>query len=196
MDTFDVAIVGAGPGGTTAARILAQGGKKVALIENERLGGTCLNCGCIPTKFLLAATAPGAQLHEHARLGVLSGEVSVNLPALQQRKDRFIKGSSAALGKALASGKEVFVSKVPFAVNPIAQAHAGNTGLCKAVWEGDTLVGMAALGHGASHLVTAAQLLIIGNRSPETLHDFMFAHPTLDELLASAINAPRTPFVG
>ena len=455
MDKFDVAIIGGGPGGSTAAKILAQGGKKVALVENVALGGTCLNCGCIPTKFLLAATAPGAQLHEHARLGVLSGEVKVNLAALQQRKDRFIKGSSATLAKALAAtgvtvftgrgllagpgkvkvegdtpaefeagavilaggsrsaafpgltpdgeavldstmllslteapksllvvgggaiglefgdffaslgaevtiieglpqivptedldvaeefrkilqragrtiitgakvtslvtengrakltladgtvmeadkalvavgrkpntenlgvdtaggslnprgfvqvddtlqtapnlyavgdingrtllahaadhqgayvarrilgqahgdyvpgpvpacifghvemmrvgktakeslaaGKEVFVSKVPFADNPIAQAHAGNTGLCKAVWEGGTLVGMAALGHGASHLVTAAQLLVIGKYTPETLHEFMFAHPTLDELLSAALNAPRTAFTG
>ncbi|MFR5647495.1 MAG: FAD-dependent oxidoreductase, partial [Bilophila wadsworthia] len=53
---YDVIIIGGGPGGTTAAKELAAGGKKVAIIEDKHWGGTCLNCGCIPTKMLLGAT--------------------------------------------------------------------------------------------------------------------------------------------
>lgn len=53
-NTYDVAILGAGPGGYPAAIRLAQGKKKVALIENSFVGGTCLNRGCIPTKAYLA----------------------------------------------------------------------------------------------------------------------------------------------
>ncbi len=106
---YDAIIIGGGPGGTTAARILAEGGRKTALVEDTHLGGTCLNCGCIPTKFWLAATAPGGQLRGHARFGTLAGEVSVNFAALQQRKERFVKGSSQTLGKTLASlGVTVF----------------------------------------------------------------------------------------
>ena len=63
MQSFDIVILGGGPGGTTAARILAQAGKSVALVEKTHLGGTCLNCGCIPTKMLLGAVAPLALLH-------------------------------------------------------------------------------------------------------------------------------------
>jgi dihydrolipoamide dehydrogenase len=50
---YDVTIIGAGPGGYVAAVRAAQLGLKVALIERERLGGVCLNWGCIPTKALL-----------------------------------------------------------------------------------------------------------------------------------------------
>ena len=52
-DTYDLAILGSGPGGYVAAIRAAQLGMKVAIIERERLGGICLNWGCIPTKALL-----------------------------------------------------------------------------------------------------------------------------------------------
>ena len=451
--SFDVIIIGAGPGGTAAAKVLATAGKKVALLEDKELGGVCLNCGCIPTKFFLAATAPLGLLHDHKRFGSVTGELAVDFAALQKRKNRFVKGSSSALGKSLQSlgvtlfqgrgectapgavsvhgetqtkllatdiilatgshsasfpglepdgdtvldstmtlalesvpasmiivgagaigmefsdffsavgtkvtlvegmpqllptedkdiasemekivkksgvdchtgrkvmevksvdggaelifeddeslraekvivavgrkantqglgittaggklsprgfasineslevaphcyaigdlngltllahaaehqgewvarrilGKEngayvsgpvpscvfghievmrvgktakeavqaggnVSVSSAPFSVNPIAQAHGSSVGLAKAVWENDRLVGMAALGHNASHLVSAAQLLVLHGHTPESLHTFMFAHPTLDEILKSALLAGKTAY--
>lgn len=450
---FDVIIVGAGPGGTTAARMLAQGGKRVALVEDTQLGGTCVNCGCIPTKFLLAATAPLSELHAQERFGVLGGELKVDFAALQKRKDRFTKGTSQALGKSLgalgvsifmgrgrgvapgkiavgdeenvileaghiilatgshsasfpglepdgeavldstmllglaevpesliivgagaiglefsdffsamgsavtvvegmpqlaptedadvaeelrrlaeksgrvcitgrkvasmvtrdgkavltfddgesisaakglvgvgrrpnskglgveelggslnargfvqvdetlqtapgcyavgdvngvtllahaadhqaewvarrilgekaekyipgpvpscifghievmrvgrtakevaAQGGKPFVSKAPLSGNPIAQAHGLSAGFAKAVWDGGKLAGMAAVGHSVSQLVSAAQLLVLHGHTPESLHGFMFCHPTLDEILKSALTAPQTPF--
>ena len=51
----DIAILGGGPGGYVAAIVAAQGGARVALVEKDRLGGTCLNVGCIPTKALLTS---------------------------------------------------------------------------------------------------------------------------------------------
>jgi len=53
MRKYDVAIVGAGPGGYVAAIRLGQLGKKVALIERDKIGGVCLNYGCIPTKAII-----------------------------------------------------------------------------------------------------------------------------------------------
>ena len=53
---FDYGIVGGGPAGYTAAIMLAQQGKTVILFEKDKLGGTCLNKGCIPTKSLLHAS--------------------------------------------------------------------------------------------------------------------------------------------
>lgn len=98
---YDVLILGAGPGGAAAARALAAAGKSVALAEDTHWGGTCLNCGCIPTKMLLGATAPAALLHGHERLRVMKGEISIDYKALQSRVGRFVKGSSQALAKGL-----------------------------------------------------------------------------------------------
>lgn len=453
MDTFDVVIIGGGPGGAAAAKELASAGKSVAIIENAQWGGTCLNCGCIPTKMLLGATSCGAQLRAQKRLKTLSGDVAVDYAALQTRIGRFLKGSSQTLAKSLAGlgvtllegvgtvlgkgqvaftapgeaprtlscshiilacgsssasfpgltpdhdcvldstdllqipaipeslvivgagaiglemadffaamgskvtvveaaphiapledadiakemlravskngieclegvkasslrtvdghaeltledgrviaaakalvavgrrpntagldaekagcslnrrgyvevnenleaapdvyavgdvngvtllahaaehqaayvarricgkeqgayvpgpvpsciygsvelmrvgdtaaallaqGKAVEVSQAPLTINPIAQAYAGTAGMVKAVWSDGKLMGIAAVGHGVSHLVTVAQLLIKEGYTVERLHEIMFAHPTLDEIVPAALRAPRT----
>ena len=54
MEKYDLVVIGAGPGGYVAAIRAAQLGGRVAVVEQERLGGTCLNWGCIPTKALIA----------------------------------------------------------------------------------------------------------------------------------------------
>ena len=85
MQSFDVIILGGGPGGTAAARLLAQGNKRVALVEDTHWGGTCLNCGCIPTKMLLGAVAPSALLGAQQRLRTVKGSIDVDYTALQNR---------------------------------------------------------------------------------------------------------------
>jgi dihydrolipoamide dehydrogenase len=76
-------------------------------------------------------------------------------------------------------------------MNPIAQASGHTAGFVKVVWEGERPVGMAAVGGGVSHLVSVAGLLLAGEYTPEKLHSVMIAHPTLDEILPLALNAPR-----
>ena len=61
----------------------------------------------------------------------------------------------------------------------------------KVVWAGDAIAGIAAIGHGVSHLVTVAQLLMVGGYTPERLHEVMIGHPTLDEIVPAAIRATR-----
>ena len=100
---YDVIIIGGGPGGTTAAKELAAGGKKVAIIEDKHWGGTCLNCGCIPTKMLLGATAPLGLLKAQERLRTMKGSIDIDYRALQTRVGRFLKGSSQTLAKSLAA---------------------------------------------------------------------------------------------
>ena len=68
--TYDVAILGGGPGGYTAALRAAQRGAKVCLVEQGRLGGTCLNVGCIPTKALLHVSQLAFDARESAELGL------------------------------------------------------------------------------------------------------------------------------
>ena len=90
--TYDIAIIGSGPAGYTAAIRAGQWGLSVALIEKDaRLGGTCLQVGCIPTKALLF----NAEVYDHIKssneLGLeLAGATKVNWPVIQQRKDKIV----------------------------------------------------------------------------------------------------------
>ena len=89
---YDVAIIGAGPAGYTAAIRAGQYGLKTALIEKDsRLGGTCLHVGCIPTKALLF----NAEIYDHIKqakeLGVeITGEAKLNWTAIQDRKNKIV----------------------------------------------------------------------------------------------------------
>jgi dihydrolipoamide dehydrogenase len=87
--SFDVIIIGGGPGGYVAAIRAAQLGKKVLLVEKDQLGGTCVNRGCIPTKAMLA----DAKLYDHAkRSSVLKKEsLRVDMKQLLSRKNEVIK---------------------------------------------------------------------------------------------------------
>ena len=88
-EKFDVLVVGAGPGGYVCAIRCAQLGLKTGLIEkNPRLGGTCLNVGCIPSKALLHSTEMYHQVKVDAKAhGIECEKVSHNLSAMMKRKD-------------------------------------------------------------------------------------------------------------
>src|SRR2546430_1756901 len=84
---FDLIVIGAGPGGYVAAIRAAQLGMKVACVEREYLGGTCLNVGCIPSKALLDSSHRYAHLKQSlARHGINIGDVSLDLPKMIARK--------------------------------------------------------------------------------------------------------------
>ena len=92
MTSFDVVVIGAGPGGYVVAIRCAQLGLHTAIIEKEdRLGGTCLRVGCIPSKALLESSERVYQLHhslqEH---GIFVGEVRVQLDAMMERKSKIV----------------------------------------------------------------------------------------------------------
>ena len=74
---FDVIVLGAGPGGYLAAERLGHAGKKVALVEEQYLGGTCLNVGCIPTKTLLNGAKNYLHAKEASQFGVDAAGVAV-----------------------------------------------------------------------------------------------------------------------
>ena len=75
--------------------------------------------------------------------------------------------------------------------SPPRRTAGASGGFVKVVWDGDAIAGIAAIGHGVSHLVTVAQLLMVGGYTPERLHEVMIGHPTLDEIVPAAIRAPR-----
>ena len=85
---YDLVVIGAGPGGYPAAIRAAQRGAKVAVVEKEKVGGTCLNRGCIPTKTLLASAEMVALAREAEEFGVKIGSVEPDWSAIMERKQR------------------------------------------------------------------------------------------------------------
>ncbi len=90
MDRYDLVIIGGGPAGYVPAIRAAQLGKKVAVAEEENLGGVCLNRGCIPTKTLVASTSL-LRNSQHARKFGLEGSLSFSWDKLSRRKDLVVK---------------------------------------------------------------------------------------------------------
>ena len=113
-----VAILGAGPGGYVAALKLAQLGAEVTVIESTEVGGTCLNCGCIPTKTILASSEMYAKAKELESFGIdASGGITPNMQKIIERKSKVvstqvkgIRGLFKSWGVVLKEGKGAFVS--------------------------------------------------------------------------------------
>ncbi len=100
---YDVAVLGAGPGGYETAIRCAQYGLKTALIEKDKLGGTCLNRGCIPTKALLHGAELYQQAKEAAKYGVNVGSVTYDYAKIAAHKDKVVSklvGGVGAMEKA------------------------------------------------------------------------------------------------
>lgn len=87
---FDIAILGAGPGGYVAAIRAAQRGLTVALIESREMGGTCLNRGCIPSKALIANAEVLRKIKNASQYGITVGEVSFDYALMKTRKDQVV----------------------------------------------------------------------------------------------------------
>ena len=133
MNLFDLVVIGGGPGGYLCAERAAQGGMKVALIEQRALGGTCLNEGCIPTKTLLNS----AKLYRHATeseaFGVFSGDVVFCHDKVIDRKEKvratLVGGVAAAM-----------------------KAHKVTVVNAEAVIEGRTAEGFAVTANGETYV--------------------------------------------
>jgi dihydrolipoamide dehydrogenase len=99
MSSFDVVIIGSGPGGYVSAIRCAQLGFKTAIIEKySTLGGTCLNVGCIPSKALLASSHNFSEIAHFADHGIeVSGEVKVNLEKMIARKQAIVDQTSGGV---------------------------------------------------------------------------------------------------
>ena len=87
---YDMVILGAGSGGYAAALRGAQLGLKVALIEADKLGGTCLHRGCVPTKALLHAAETADAVREAATVGIKAAFEGVDMPGVQKYKNSIV----------------------------------------------------------------------------------------------------------
>jgi dihydrolipoamide dehydrogenase len=107
MEAFDLAVIGAGPGGYVASIRAAQLGLKVALIEKEAtLGGTCLNVGCIPSKALLESSELYYQAkHAFPSHGITTGPVEFDLAKMMARKDQVVEELTKGVGMLMKKNK-------------------------------------------------------------------------------------------
>ncbi|MGL4911947.1 MAG: dihydrolipoyl dehydrogenase [Romboutsia sp.] len=86
-----IAVIGGGPGGYVAAIKAAMLGAEVTVIEKRRVGGTCLNVGCIPTKALLASSSMLMNIKEAKDFGInIDGEIKADFSAIMARKDKIV----------------------------------------------------------------------------------------------------------
>jgi dihydrolipoamide dehydrogenase len=115
METFDIVVIGAGPGGYPAAIRAAQLGAKVAIIEKEKLGGTCLNWGCIPTKALIAAAETFEKIKHAEKYGITVKGASVDYAVMIGNKDKAVGTLRGGINSLLtANGVKQFTGTASF----------------------------------------------------------------------------------
>ncbi|MCB2111395.1 MAG: dihydrolipoyl dehydrogenase [Defluviimonas sp.] len=118
--TFDMIVIGAGPGGYVAAIRGAQLGLNVAIVEREHLGGICLNWGCIPTKALLRSAEVFHLMHRAKDFGLKADGVGFDLDAVVQRSRGVAKQLSGGIGHLMKKNKvTVFMGEARLAAKGI-----------------------------------------------------------------------------
>ncbi|WP_174280376.1 dihydrolipoyl dehydrogenase [Sphingomonas bacterium] len=133
-DTYDLVILGSGPGGYVAAIRAAQLGMKTAIVERERLGGICLNWGCIPTKALLRTSEIYHYMQHAADYGLSAEKIGFDLDA--------VVGRSRKVAGQLNAGVKTLMKKNKVAVHEGVGALTGPGAL--SVKQGDRTVELAA----------------------------------------------------
>ncbi len=103
--TFDVIVIGAGPGGYVAAIRASQLGLKTAIVEREHLGGICLNWGCIPTKALLRSAEVFHLMHRAKEFGLKADNIGYDLDAVVARSRGVAKQLSGGIGHLMKKNK-------------------------------------------------------------------------------------------
>jgi dihydrolipoamide dehydrogenase len=128
METFDIVVIGAGPGGYPAAIRAAQLGAKTAIVEKEQLGGTCLNWGCISTKALIAAAETFEKIKHAEKYGITVKDAAVDYAAMISNKDKAVAQLRGGVGSLLtANGVKQFTGTASFVDrNTIEIGRAGS----------------------------------------------------------------------
>jgi dihydrolipoyl dehydrogenase len=140
---FDLVVIGAGPGGYVAAIRAAQLGMKCAIVERDRLGGVCLNWGCIPTKALLRTSELYHQMQNAESFGLRAENVGFDLAKVIER--------SRNVADKLSNGVAYLMKKNNITVFDAAAKLAGQGRIALIGKDGDALPGISA-----KHIIIAA----------------------------------------
>ncbi len=124
MSNYDVAIIGGGPGGYNAAERAAEHGASVVLFEQQWLGGTCLNEGCIPAKTLLYSAKLYDNASQSEKYGITAENVAISLQTVQARKEKVVRTLTSGVKAAL---KRAGVEVVPCKATISAHTQPGYT---------------------------------------------------------------------
>ncbi|MGA2829614.1 MAG: dihydrolipoyl dehydrogenase [Streptosporangiaceae bacterium] len=131
---YDIVVLGGGSGGYACALRAAELGKRVALIEKDKVGGTCLHKGCIPTKALLHSAEVADQARESESFGVRSTFEGIDISAVQAYKNRVVERLWKGLQSTIASRKIETIDGYGRLISP-TQVQVGDT-----VYEGEHIV--------------------------------------------------------
>ena len=102
MKQFDAIVIGTGQSGPSMAKDLARAGKKTAIIERKRFGGTCVNVGCIPTKTLIASARAAHVARRAGDFGVvIDSPIRVDMKRVKTRKDAVVRVSNEGVENSL-----------------------------------------------------------------------------------------------
>lgn len=139
--SYEIVVLGGGVGGYTAAIRAAQLGKSVAIVEKEKLGGTCLHRGCIPTKSLLRSAEVFADIRDAGEYGIEVGEFRVNMGQVQERKNKIVEQLHRGVQFLMKKNKIDVYSGMGRLIGPsIFSPRAGSVAVELADGETETLV--------------------------------------------------------
>jgi len=123
VEERDLVIIGGGPAGYVAAIRASQLGGKVTLVEHDKLGGTCLNRGCVPSKSLLRSLELCQSIKNAGQYGINTQDISIDLAKMMAHKNRIVAMLVGSVQNIL-NGNKVEVRRSPVHHKmPIAVAH-------------------------------------------------------------------------
>ena len=182
-DQFDLVVIGGGPGGYAAALYGASAGLKVALVEKDALGGTCLNRGCIPAKAFLETAAVKRHVDHADEFGIETGAsddrpAAVNFARTQERKQKIVAGLVGGIA-AMCKGRKVEV------FNGVGTLGAGRTVT-------------VAMTDGTNATITGDSVLLATGSVPRLIPGFERGGPimTSDEVLDLDVLPARVAVIG
>lgn len=172
-DPFDLAILGGGPAGYVAAISAAQRGARVVLVEKQRVGGTCLNVGCIPTKVLATAAELLYRAKHAGEMGLAIPRADVDLPALMGRKRAVVDQLVGGVEQLLRARRITLVRGTAMLVRPDALRIVADEGGVRELLAGRVILAPGSVvaeppieGRSLPGVMTSTEALEIGQVPP------------------------------